>query len=372
MLNARQKKFCSIATIAVFLVVIGGLFILNFFTKPPPMLISERRVPAGMSELSVGAVVSGDFMDGFEDFAADSFPLRESFRTIRAATIFGPFFQTDKDGVYFDSHGIGSFQSVNVSSVEQVADKIRVVADSLDNMNIFYSIIPDKSIYSDRRMPGFDFELVEQLMRDRLPDEFIFIPLVDALNAESFYRTDLHWNQIRIDGVLETLNIYMGIEIDLSQYRQKYAGAFSGVYVGQLALPVESESLYILDNPYLSALYLNMGTREFEIGPVYDMERFLGLDPYDIFLRGAQPIIILENENPTSDRQLYLFRDSFSSSLAPLLASAYSRVTLIDLRFVDLHTLGQLIDFTPGSDVLFLYSSVVLNSSDILLVPLTS
>jgi hypothetical protein len=78
-------------------------------------------------------------------------------------------------------------------------------------------------------------------------------------------------------------------------------------------------------------------------------------------------LIILENENSGTDRELYLFRDSFSSSLAPLLAGAYSKAAIIDLRYIDMRTLARFIDFKPGSDALFLYSAQILNNPDMLL-----
>ena len=160
----------------------------------------------------------------------------------------------------------------------------------------------------------------------------------------------------------------MGFDADLSGYVQEYAGEFEGVYSGQLALPIGTDSMRYLSNPSLTATYLDDRTMELVAGPVYNLERFAGIDPYDFFLSGAQPLIILENSDAASDKELYLFRDSFSSSLAPLLASGYSKVFLIDLRYIDMRTLGRYVEFKPASDALFLYSTLVLNNSDMLLV----
>jgi hypothetical protein len=100
---------------------------------------------------------------------------------------------------------------------------------------------------------------------------------------------------------------------------------------------------------------------------MYDLEAFSGGDPYDLFLRGAQPLIVIDNPGAATDRELYMFRDSFSSSLAPLLCAAYRRVTLIDLRYLDSRILPSLVEFAPGSDALFIYSSQILNNESVLL-----
>ena len=61
-------------------------------------------------------------------------------------------------------------------------------------------------------------------------------------------------------------------------------------------------------------------------------------------------------------RELILFRDSFGSSIAPLLIENYKTVTIVDIRYVQTDYLGQLLDF-HGQDVLFLYGAAMLNDS---------
>ena len=368
-LKIENNKLRYILNIAVFSLIIGGFFILARVIAPPEIIQSERRFPAKLPTISAKTISSAEFMDGFESFAADNFPLREHLRTVHSLSLFGLFMQTDKNGLYFGAEGIGEFKPLNEDSVEQATDKIKTVADSLTGVNIYYAFIPDKSVYSLKKKPGFDPELAERLMTGAPGmDEFSFIPLTDALNADSFYKTDIHWDQTKIGSVLDRLGAVMDFKVDLSHYSMEYAGDFKGGYAGQLALPTESDRLQYFDNPSLTALYLDEKTMTPVSAPVYDISRFSGLDPYDFFLSGAQPLIILENSAVALDRELYLFRDSFSSSLAPLLASAYTKIVLIDLRYLDTHTLNQLVEFKQGSDALFLYSTLILNNASNLLM----
>ena len=57
-----------------------------------------------------------------------------------------------------------------------------------------------------------------------------------------------------------------------------------------------------------------------------------------------------------------IFRDSFGSAIAPLLVQGYKTVTLVDVRYISTSQLGAYADFA-GKDVLFLYSTLVLNNS---------
>lgn len=90
-----------------------------------------------------------------------------------------------------------------------------------------------------------------------------------------------------------------------------------------------------------------------------------GERPYELFLSGSISLLSIENPNAETDRELIVFRDSFGSSLAPLLAEGYAKITLADIRYLPSSQMGKLLDFTD-TDVLFLYSVPVLNNSDTL------
>ena len=95
---------------------------------------------------------------------------------------------------------------------------------------------------------------------------------------------------------------------------------------------------------------------------VYDMDKAKGKDPYEVFLSGNQPIVTIRDEQNESGKRLIVFRDSFGSSIAPLLMSGYSELVLVDLRYISSDMIGQYVDFEQA-DVLFLYSTMMLNQS---------
>ena len=69
----------------------------------------------------------------------------------------------------------------------------------------------------------------------------------------------------------------------------------------------------------------------------------------------------MDNPNATTDEELIIFRDSFGSSIASLLAEGYKSIYLVDIRYVTPDLLDRFIDF-EGKDTLFLYSALILNS----------
>ena len=92
------------------------------------------------------------------------------------------------------------------------------------------------------------------------------------------------------------------------------------------------------------------------------MEKLKGDDLYEIFLSGSKSLLTVENPKASTDKELILFRDSFGSSIAPLLVEAYEKITLVDIRYISPNILERFIEF-ENQDILFLYSSSVLNNS---------
>ena len=88
---------------------------------------------------------------------------------------------------------------------------------------------------------------------------------------------------------------------------------------------------------------------------------------YDIFLSGATAYEEIINNNIESDKELIIFRDSYTSSFAPLMLNGYKKITLIDLRYGYLEQLMEKIEI-KNQDVLFLYSTSLINGSDVLRV----
>jgi len=374
-MQTRKPTPREIITGIIFIGFIGVLFILNIIIPKPTVLTGERRVPAKFPELTVNAVMSGDFMSGFDRYAADNFVFRDTFRMIHTFQILDIYQQTDKSGLYrCNAVGLGEFRRVDTVAFRQTAERIKraaaYVAGEADetgyarNMKIYYTIVPDKSIYAERYYPGFDLSVAEPILFDVLK-ELNYIRITGSLGADAFYRTDLHWDQSKISSVTQQLLNKMGANTELRDFPTVTAGEWNGVYAGQLALPVDPDTMTYVDTPGLNVKYLNVKTLEFEEGPLYDLDRFNGIDPYDMFLRGPQPVIVLENPS-IPERELYLFRDSFGSSLAPLMMEAYSKITVIDLRYINLQVLNMIFEFTPNSDVLFIFSSQIFNNPGII------
>ena len=85
-----------------------------------------------------------------------------------------------------------------------------------------------------------------------------------------------------------------------------------------------------------------------------------------MYLYGSAALVTVTNPNQSNGRELILFRDSFGSSIAPLLLCGYEKITLVDVRYVTPSFLPQILEYDDTADVMFLYSTLLLNSSSTL------
>ena len=187
------------------------------------------------------------------------------------------------------------------------------------------------------------------------------IDIKDLLEASDYYTTDTHWKQEKIIDVANEIRQQMGMK-PVTDYEEKTLGDFYGVYYGQSALPLDPDTIGYLTSSEIE----NCTVYNFEkdtTGDVYDLSKYEeALDSYDIFLSGAVSLLEINNPNGNKNKELVIFRDSFGSSIAPLLLSGYSKVTLIDIRYIATDLVSQFVDFT-NQDVLVLYSTMMINSS---------
>ena len=253
---------------------------------------------------------------------------------------------------------------VSAKSFAQKLANIQSQYLSPDN-RVFYAIIPDKSWFI--REEGYstvDQLRLEEIVRENLPETFTEINLLDSLSTGCYYRTDRHWRQETLQPVLDKLGEAMGFSVKLTDFTEKEYSPFIGSYHKYLPDGAVEESLIYLENADTKAA-VSENYQYPEVTAVYDLPRLDTDNTYDVYLSGVSPYITICNPNIQNGKELVIFRDSFGSSLAPLLCGEYETITLVDLRFMFTAALPDFLSFTD-QDVLFLYSTWIVNNSAML------
>lgn len=366
----KSSLACIPGLIAVSAVWLGLSF-LSAFKPADEYSDSERRKLAQFPEINAQSVFSGDFMSEFEDYTLDQFPLRDRFRSLKAFTAFNVFMKKDNNDIYVaDGYAAKIEYPLDETSIENAAEKFgkyyeKYFAES--DADIYLAVVPDKGYYlaEPNGYPSLDYDKLFSIMKEKMPYAE-YIDLTDTLEVSDYYRTDTHWRQEKISEAAEKILSAMGAEAfdDLETVRTDVP--FYGVYYGQSALPLDSESISYMTNSVLEGCTVtafDSHTNKMETVEMYSKKHLGGKDPYEMFLYGATPVVAIENPNAEKQRELVIFRDSFGSSISPLLVKSYSKVTLLDTRYIHPDFMSGFIGENTD-DVLFLYSTLILNSSE--------
>ena len=359
----------TIVTVVVLGIVFVSLTMASWLLPPQEFSDNERRKLAQRPKFSPDTMSDGSFMMEFEKYTLDQFPLRDQFRTLKAYTTYDVFGQLDNHDIYIqDGYAAKLEYPLQMDSLEHAADRFAYIYEKYladKEMNIYLSIVPDKSYFLAEKH-GYlstDYEKLFHVMRNHM-NYADYIDITGTLDITDYYKTDTHWRQEKLPDTAAVLAEGMGTSISGAYTEYALDVPFYGVYYGQSALPLPPETLYYLSNDVLDGCIVT-NHEDQTMGSIYNMEKKSGKDPYEIFLSGPRSLITIENPNCKSDKELVIFRDSFGSSIAPLLSEGYAKITLVDIRYLRADLLERFIEF-KNQDVLFLYSTSVLNHSETL------
>ena len=349
-----KQKIISVT----FVIFIVGLSLLSFIFKDNELSKFERRKLAQFPKLNK------NFIKNLDAYILDQFPFRNEFINLNSNINRNLLQMVGHNDVYVIDDVIYEINyPLNDKQCIDFCNKINyIIGEDLQNSNVYYSIVPDKEYFlNDENYLKIDYNLLQYKINLNAK----YINIINNLELEDYYNTDIHWKQENLDKVVKNIVEQMGNTYQQIDYEYKTYNNFYGASYSKAGSNIEPDKLTYLYNEYTKSStvkHLEYGEK-----PVYDIQKLEGLDLYDIFLSGASSYIEITNPNVINKKELVIFRDSYGSSLAPLLIPYYSKITLIDLRYINYDIVKNIVDFN-NKDVLFIYSVQVINNSNLLKV----
>lgn len=352
----------SVCVVTILYVV---LVLICLFRPADEFSASERRKLAQKPQFTWESFTSGKFAGEAESYATDQFPFRDAMRSLKAEFSLNIMQKADTNDIFVkDGYLCAMEYPMEEDSIIRAAKIFEGIYEKYlqdSEVNAYFSVIPDKSYFlAGKDYLSMDYELFFAEMYEQTP--FLMpIPIEKNLQLSDYYRTDTHWKQEEITDVAHLLAKEMGVQLAGSYEVKTLDVPFYGVYYGQAAVAAEPDAISYCTNDVLD----NCTVFDYENNkaiPLYDIEKVKGRDPYEMFLGGNISLVTVTNPAATSDKELVVFGDSFARSMVPLLAEGYAKTTMIDIRYLPSAYIGNYVTFS-SQDVLFLYSTSVLNNS---------
>ncbi len=366
----------SIFLTALFCAFLFGFGIAHLLLPDRDFSEQENRYLDRFEAPTLDTVRSGAFMEDFEDYVSDQFPLRDGWIRLKARSE-KALGKLENNKVYFGTDGQTLFAQFPRLSDEELEQRVGYVNRLAENVTVpvYFSLIPDKSYVWADRLPENAPLVDDGSLLDKAADlcgaGVTWIDLKDALSGDDafsrenpdwgpFYRTDHHWTTfgayqgyLALEGAMGGTVTILDCEPVLrsdSFYGTTYSSAGAGW--------VEPDSIYTLV-PEGGLTGRTTVTRYPEGEPVpgslYDLSQLEVKDKYKMFLGGNQPLCVMENPDAEGGR-LLVIRDSYADTLAPFLSLDFQEVHLFDLRY-NRTSLKDYVEQNGIDQVLVLYSA---------------
>ena len=344
-------------TVYLFLGYIFIFSICNVLIPDEEISTSERRRLNEFPKFEL----TNEYISKLEDYLLDHFPLRDNFRSIKAKFNYKLLNKLDNNNIYLkDNYIFKSNYPTNKESINNFINIIESLKGHLtENNKTYLMIVPDKNYYlNDKNFLQIDYDYIYKEL-EKLDMEMIDIR--KELSIDDYYETDTHWKQERLNKVVKAMSKTMDFEYEEIKYKENKYNNFYGVYYGESALNRKPETLTYLTNDLLDEVEVKYFENK-DLNKIYNINNLTNFDSYDVYLDGPSSFIEIFNDKSKSNKELVIFRDSFGSSLSPLLVNYYKKITIIDNRYFRSDFLKDVIEF-KDQDILFMYSTLLINDS---------
>jgi len=291
----------------------------------------EKRRLSNKPLFSYENYVDGSWSEGVNTYIEDHFFLRDTFAKLKGYLSLN--IKGEVNGISLEDNHLFESLSINTNNISNFKNQIEAFQTIYQNPSRVI-IIPDKSYVDDMEeilYMLFEYELME-------------------MSIEDYYKTDLHLTHSASMKLANEI-----IQRENTYELEKVSDDFNGYYSNRAMYFPLKDDIYVRKSHNLIAY--SMG-EEIEI---YQKDYLEEHDKYNVFFGGSKPVI--EVYNDLGEGELILFTDSYGLSVAPFIAEDYAKVTIIDLRFIDIFSVSDYIN--DQSEIIYLYGYKTINDSSI-------
>ena len=202
-MNSRKRK-ARIANLIgkIFIMLLFLVMIINVAVPDREESEMENRTLESRPNFNMATILTGDFMEQWENYLSDQFVGRDIWRSVKVSIdrLGGSRME---NGIYIGRNGqlMEDIEVPGEGQMDENVSAIRNFADTYDDVSVTMMLVPDAACILSDSLPAFaEVEDQRQLfsMAERgLGDSVNWIDTVSVLNNHKsdklYYKTDHHW-----------------------------------------------------------------------------------------------------------------------------------------------------------------------------------
>lgn len=366
--NKRKSKRQSEGIVGkVFLLCLLLIIVGNLIYPDREKSEQENRMLAKRPKLTVDGLLSGNFMEQYEDYQSDQFMGRDGWRGLKVALNRFGGSKEENDVLLGKSKQL--LEKINKPEKENLDKNLEAIqnfAGRYKDVPVSMLIVPDAAAVLTDKLPSFatvpDQSTSINFVKKELGDSVKWIDATKVLNKHKdeklYYKTDHHWTTLGASYVFAEAAGTMGINGGSTAVYASYPVAtdFNGTLAAKSGsrLDVKEEiDVYIpkdLDNDVIVS-YVN---EQKKTTTLYDLDKLKTRDKYGVFLGDNTSLIDIKTVSE-SKKRLLVVKDSYANCFIPFLTPYYREIVVLDPRYFS-GDVKDVMETYNVSDVLFLYS----------------
>lgn len=368
-----KNKIPKLVMIGAFFLTLAALPILTFLNLPEgdrPFSENENRYLAAFPEISFQTYLDKTAMTGFETWFTDRFYGREDWIRAKNASerLIG---KVRINGVYTaDNRMMQAWEGFDPDFIDRNLSAVNRFTERYPDLPVYFLLAPtSQELYANllpKSAPVGSQSELNGYCRERLEGATL-INVFPALksNAESYiyYRTDHHWTSYGAYIAYTEAAKSMGFQseplssFDIEHASTDFRGTLYSKTLDNGVTPDVIDYYHLNEGAAPLTLTINSGTETREYDSLYMREYLEVKDQYSSFLGSNVPMLTITSERSPNGQSLLIFKDSYAHSMIPFLANHYSKITVLDLRLINV-PYSTLVNVDEYDSVLILYNAI--------------
>lgn len=366
-------KIIMLAVLAVITLALPIATIIKSMNMPEKAFSeTENRYLQDFPEFTFENITNKSYMEDFQEYFSDRFVLREQWIGIKndVDRILG---QKEIKGIFTeDGRMIEAWKSYDSANVERNLAAMQAFAEKYNKANMYFMLAPNaQEIYSDT-LPANCGALGQKAFIKMCYDSTPGIAGIDAYTSlytakdeYIYYRTDHHWTSLgaylgySAAAPVMKYNPYSIDKFSIEHAASDFRGTLYSKTLDNGIAP-DIIDFYSLNNPEIkSTITVKSDGKETVHEGLYYREYLTKKDKYSSYLGLNVPCLEINTTLPegTDNGSLLVIKDSYAHSLIPFLCNNYSKITVLDLRYINTN-LENFVNISEYDNVLFMYNVI--------------